>query len=194
MRRFAFYTGLFFLLMVASCGGGDVTVLGEGSYHVGAGYSRVFLLPDGTRVTLSPQTTISLEKGYGKDNRGITLSGEALFDVPKTPNWPLVVHTRDLRIEVLGGGEPRSDVSGTRDLKTGILRARFRIDAPGDRPGEEVDLLEGRIKAGKAFHSDTDNEPETLESGEMVMVNQDIDLIEKEKLNPEELSKLRARW
>jgi transmembrane sensor len=184
MRRFAGYTGLFFLLAAASCGGGEVTVLGEGSYHVGAGYSRLFRLPDGTRMTLSPQTTITLKKGFDKDNREIHLSGEALFDVPKAQNWPMVVNTRDLRIEVMGAG----------DARTGVLRARFRVDAFGDRPGEEVDLLEGRIKASKAYHSDTDNEPEVLDAGEMVMVNRDIDLIEKEKLSPEDLARLRAKW
>jgi transmembrane sensor len=184
MRRSLFFIGVFTSIALWSCGGGDVTVLGSGSYHVGAGYARTFLLPDGTKAILSPQTTIALEKGYGKDNRVIHLSGEALFDVPKAANWPMVVDTRDLRIEVLDTG----------DMRTGVLDSRFRVDAPGDRPGEEVDLLEGRIKASKTFHSDTDSEPEILDGGEMVMVNQDVDLMEKEKLSPEELARLRARW
>jgi ferric-dicitrate binding protein FerR (iron transport regulator) len=184
MYRYTVFAGLLMMLAAVSCGGGEVTVLGEGSYHVGAGYNRVFRLPDGTRVTLSPQTTISLEKGFGKDNREIHLSGEALFDVPKAPNWPMTINTRDLRIAVMGAEDP----------PTGGLRARFRVDAPGGRPGEEVDLLEGRIKASKAFHSDTDNVPEVMDAGEMVMVNRDVDLIEKEKLNPEEIARLRARW
>jgi transmembrane sensor len=167
---------LFLMITVAlyGCGDGDITVLKEGSYHVGAGYGRTFLLPDGTKVHLSPQTTISLDKGYGKDNREIHLSGEALFDVPKAPNWPLVVDTRLLRIEVLG--------------------TRFRVDAFWEKPGEEVDLLEGRIKAKKTYPSDTDNEPAVLDAGEMVMINRDIDLMEKEKLSPEEVDKLRAKW
>ena len=68
--------------------------------------------------------------------------------------------------------------------------SRFHVAADRSKPGEEVDLLKGKLKAKKSYHSTTDNEPETLVGGEMVMINQDIDLMEKEKLSPAELDKL----
>jgi hypothetical protein len=40
----------------------------------------------------------------------------------------------------------------------------------------------------KSYHSDSDNEPVVLHSGEMVMINTDIDLMEKEKLDSVQLS------
>jgi transmembrane sensor len=165
---------LFGLLAVASCGSGDVSVLGEGSYHVGKGMGRSFRLPDGSQVFLSPETSITLTKGFGRDNRDIQLDGEARFDVVAKPGSPLVIHTRDLVIEALG--------------------MRFKVNAYRDKPGEEVDVLTGGLRVRKSYHSDTDNEPEVLKDGEMVMINHDIDLMEKEALNASELEKLSGEW
>ncbi|GGB15541.1 hypothetical protein GCM10011511_44190 [Puia dinghuensis] len=166
-------------LVVAACHGRQGSALGEGtSFHVGAGYPRTFGLPDGSTVVLNPGTSVFVAKGFGKDNREIQLDGEAVFEVVGMPGRPFIVHTRDLMVEVLdsaGGG------------------ARFHADAYRSKPGEEVDLLEGRLRATKSYHSDTDNEPETLGAGEMVMINHDIDLMEKEKLSPAELEKLKEK-
>jgi transmembrane sensor len=160
--------------LFGSCGAGDTTVLGTGSYHIGKGSGRLFRLPDGSSVFVSPETTISLAKGFGRDNRDVELDGEARFDVAAKPGLPMVVHTRDMVIQVLG--------------------TRFKINAYRDKPGEEVDLLTGALKVTKSYHSDTDNEPEELKAGEMVMINRDIDLMEKEALNAEELDKLKGLW
>jgi ferric-dicitrate binding protein FerR (iron transport regulator) len=162
------------VLAAVSCGSGDVSRLGEGSYHVGKGAGRSFQLPDGSTVVMSPETTISLAKGFGRDNREIQLDGEARFDVVAKAGQPMVIHTRDLVIEVLG--------------------TRFKVDAFRDKPGEEVDLLSGSLRVKKSYHSDTDNEPEVLKEGEMVMINHDIDLMEKEALSPAELEKLKGLW
>ena len=170
----AFCLTLISCLTLVSCGSPEASKLGEGSYHVGRGSGRSFVLPDGSRVTVSPGTTITLAKGFGRDNRDIDLDGEARFDVAATPGYPLVIHTRDLVIEVLG--------------------TRFHVDAFRAGPGEEVDLLTGRLRVKKSYHSDSDNEPEVLEAGDMVMINHDIDLMEKEKLSPDELNKLKAMW
>ena len=151
-------------------------MLGEGaSFHVGAGYPRSFRLPDGSTVLVMPNTTVATSRGFGKDNRGLEVDGEVMIEVPGLAGPPFVVHTRDLVIEVLGGG------------------ARFHVDANRARPGEEADLLEGRLRVRKSYHSDSDNEPEELAGGEMVMVNRDIDLMEKERLSPAELDKVKEK-
>ena len=159
----------------ASCGTGEATQLHEGAgYHVGKGSGQTFRLPDGTVIVASPETTISLSKGFGKDNREVELDGEARFDVATKPDWPMVIRTRDLVIEVLG--------------------TRFKVNAYRDKPGEEVDVLTGSLRVRKSYHSDTDNEPEVLKGGDMVMINHDIDLMEKEALSPAELEKLKEMW
>jgi transmembrane sensor len=170
------YNLLFMAMMIAACHSGPGNVLGEGmSYHVGAGYSRSFRLPDGSTVVVMPGTTVTTAKGFGKNNRDLDVDGEVIVEVSGAASWPFVVHTRDLVIEVLAGG------------------SRLHVDASRSRPGEETDLLEGRLRVRKSYHSDTDNEPEVLAGGEMVMINRDIDLMEKEKLSPAELDKVKEK-
>ncbi len=164
-------------LVLASCGGRSAPniILGEGSrYENGTGGSQRLGLPDGSHILISPGTVIVLAKGFGKDNRGLDLDGEAMFEVKPAAAAPFVVHTGNLKIEVLG--------------------TRFRVDAVRKRAGEEVDLLEGQLRVTKSYHSDTDNEPEVLAAGEMVMINREIDLMEKEKLSPAELDKVKAMF
>lgn len=151
----------------------DNVTLGDGTrYKNGSADSREVRLPDGTQVVLRPGTEVTLAKGFGISNRDLDLDGEAIFEVAGSAANLFVVHTRNLEIAVLG--------------------TKFHVDAFRKNAGEQVDLLEGRLRVKKSYHSDTDNEPEVLEAGEMVMINRDIDLMEKEKMSPAELDKVKA--
>ena len=129
-------------------------------------------MPDGSHVVLRPGTQITIAKGFGAGNRDLELDGEAIFEIEGRPEKPFIVHTGNLEIAVLG--------------------TWFHVDAFRKNAGEQVDLLEGRLRIKKSYRSDTDNEPEVLEAGDMLMINRDIDLMEKEKMNPDELKKLKA--
>jgi transmembrane sensor len=160
-------TGLVFV----SCGAGEGSVLGEGQYHVGAGSGRLFRLPYGGTVFLKPNSTIGLAKGFNKDNREISLDGEAFFEL-STTGAPVILKTKDLVI----------------DVSQGV----FRVDANRSSSGEEVDLLEGRMRVRKSYRSDTDSATESLGPGEMVMINRDIDLMEKEKMSQGEIDRVKG--
>jgi transmembrane sensor len=163
------------VVLLAACHGGtsrNIT-LGEGTqYTNNSGDSHEVSLPDGSGVVLRPGTQLSVAKGFGKENRELELDGEAIFKVAGSAGRPLVLHTRNLEITVLG--------------------TLFHVDAFRKNAGEQVDLLEGKLRVKKSYHSDTDNEPEVLDAGDMVMINRDIDLMEKEKMSPAELEKVKA--
>ena len=160
-------SGLVFL----SCGGGEDGVLREGQYHVGAGAGRSFSIPGIGKVFLEPNSTIGLARGFGKDNREITLDGVALFELTVT-GAPVSLKTKSL----------------VMDVSAGV----FRVDASRSSPGEEVDLLEGQLSVRKDYRSDTDSVAEVLGPGEMVMINRDIDLMEKEKMNQAEIDRVKG--
>jgi ferric-dicitrate binding protein FerR (iron transport regulator) len=130
-------------------------------------------LPDGSRVMKKNRTVIRLSKTFNQKERVLDLDGEAIFEIVADAHRPFIIHTRNLEIAVIG------------------TETRMRVDAYRSNAGEQVDLLEGRLRVKKSYHSDTDNEAEFLEGGEMIMINRDIDLMEKEKLDSAELSKLR---
>lgn len=157
-------------------------------YESGTERRKEIRLPDGTGVVMHAGTvlrwgspgnsgkTAAGEEGgsVGKKadsadqgSRELWIEGEAMFDVNADAGKPFIVHTAYLQIMVLG--------------------TKFRLDARAKEPGEEVDVISGRLKVMKSYHSDSDNEPEIIQEGEMVMINRDIDLMEKEKMDGSEL-------
>jgi transmembrane sensor len=171
MRSYRLFIGLITGLVFGSCGAGEDGVLRQGQYHVGAGSGRSFRLPYGGTVFLKANSTIGLAKGFNEDNREISLDGEALFEL-STTGAPVILKTKDLVMDVRGG--------------------IFRVDASRSSSGEEVDLLEGQMRVRKSYPSATDSAAEVLGPGEMVMINRDIDLMEKEKMSQQEIDRVKA--
>lgn len=126
-------------------------------------------LPDGSRVLLDPSSIIRLSPGFNKADRQLFLEGAALFRTGMHNLLPFIVHTKALTMTVTSSA------------------AAFKVDGFPNSPGEEVDLLSGELQAIKSYHSKTDNEPAKLIGGEMVMINTDIDLMEKENFDSSEL-------
>jgi transmembrane sensor len=158
-------------------------VVGSGTRYVNnAGGRQTVNLPDGSRVVLMDGTTIIVSKGFGKEDRDVEIDGQGLFVVRASGGMgdmgarPFMVHTGNLLIQVGGWG------------------ARFAVEAVRKQPGEEADLLDGKLRVTKSYHSDTDNEPEELGAGDMVMINREIDLMEKEKMTGPEEDKVKEKY
>lgn len=60
------------------------------------------VLPDGSRVTLGPQSRLFYQKAFADSVREIYLSGEAFFEVQKNPGRPFLVKTDAVTTRVLG--------------------------------------------------------------------------------------------
>jgi transmembrane sensor len=61
------------------------------TYATGVAERRDIDLPDGTRVTLGPATTLRVAAGYNGRERRVDLSGEAWFDIHHDPERPFEV-------------------------------------------------------------------------------------------------------
>lgn len=66
------------------------------------GMLSTITLPDGTKVTLNGGATLSYPTLFIAENREVSLSGEAYFDVKKDEKQPFIVHAEDLQVKVLG--------------------------------------------------------------------------------------------
>lgn len=84
-------------------------------------------LPDGTRVMVSANTTFTYPATFGKDNRKVSLSGEAYFDVTHNADLPFIVKSKKMNIKVLG--------------------TKFNIYAYPNENYFEASLVEGKIQA-----------------------------------------------
>lgn len=65
------------------------------------GGEYTLVLNDGTRVHLNSLSSLRFPVAFGAGRREVELTGEAYFEVSKS-GQPFVVHTRGMRIEVLG--------------------------------------------------------------------------------------------
>jgi hypothetical protein len=192
---------LLMTVLVSSCSNdtGHVAV-GSGTRYVNnAGGPQTVKLPDGSHVVLMDGTTIVVSKGFGKEDRDVEIDGQGLFVVqaPGMGSKPFVVHTGNLIIQVLdttGAGGSAGSGAGGSVAGTGGWDARFAVEAVRKQPGEESDLLDGKLRVTKSYHSDTDNEPEVLGAGDMVMINREIDLMEKEKMTGPEEDKVKEKY
>ena len=164
-------------LLAAGCrrGSGSGMSVGAGVRYVNnSGGMQWISLPDSSRVRIGEGTVIVVGTGFTAGSRAVDLDGEGMFEVHASTAGPFVVTTKNLIIQAVG--------------------TKFRVEAVRSTPGEEVDLLEGRLRVVKSYHSDTDNEPEVLDAGDMLMINREIDLMEKEKMNGEEADKAKSKF
>lgn len=123
-------------------------------------------LPDSSHVILNSASVLEVPANYLQGNRAVILDGDAFFTVvPSTDTF--TVTSDKLRATVLG--------------------TAFKMRSFASQHGATVYLLNGKIRVGKSYHSPTDNQPEILERGQMILANNEIDLMEKETYHPEEL-------
>lgn len=147
------------LLMAAAC----IVVLGTGyfllrqnnrlSEETGqfetiltrAGSKTLINLPDSSTVVLNSACQFGYNKGFGAGRREMQLSGEAYFDIRKSPEAPLVIHAGNVIIRVLGttfnvrANPEDSFVEAT--LLKGIIEVSLRSDPERKillRPNEKI--------------------------------------------------------
>jgi ferric-dicitrate binding protein FerR (iron transport regulator) len=119
---------------------------------------RLMSLADGTEIFYLSDTRVAPSSSY-PNSREIKIDGEAFVRVSAGAQ-PLISRSRLMVLKVTGA-------SG------------LRVTARSNETGEEADVLFGHVEATKAYPS-RENEPDILLDGEEVMVNETIDLQEKE--------------
>jgi transmembrane sensor len=174
MRKPIIY--LFVLGITACHGSGQSNIrLDDGTQYVNnSGDAQWVTLPDNSHVKLSSGTEVKLGPMFANGNRAVDIDGEGMFEVHPWAGKMFVVTTKNLLIVGLG--------------------TKFRVDAFRTKPGEEVDLLAGQLTIRKSYHSDLDSATEILDSGDMLMINREIDLMEKERMKPDELEKVKGKF
>ncbi|MET3880749.1 FecR domain-containing protein [Chitinophaga sp. OAE865] len=95
-----------------------------------AGEHKKIQLPDSTTVWLSPASTLAYTDAFGKENRELTLSGEAFFDVSTNAVKPFIIHSGRVTTRVLG--------------------TSFNIQAFDAQPDVAVTVLTGKVAVGNA--------------------------------------------
>lgn len=97
-----------------------ITVIAEN------GQISKIVLPDSSTVWLNSGSSIRYNNQYGIDNRNMTLSGQAYFDVSKNKQLPFIVSCRDIDVKALG---TKFDVSSYPDeTETSVVLETGRVE------------------------------------------------------------------
>lgn len=137
------------------------------TYEGQVGQRKQLQLTDSSTVILNAGSRLLVPQNFPQGGRELVLDGEAFFDAAPSAAQPLVVKTEILTITALGTG--------------------FKVRCFAAQPGATAYLLNGKVRVAKSYHSSSDNQPEILERGNMVLANKEIDLMEKETYDPAEL-------
>lgn len=90
------------------------------------GRQYLLVLPDGSRVWLNAASSINYPTVFAANDRSVTLTGEAYFEVAKDASKKFVVNANGVTTEVLG--------------------THFNINAYEDEKETRITLLEGSVK------------------------------------------------
>jgi ferric-dicitrate binding protein FerR (iron transport regulator) len=96
-------------------------------------------LPDGTQVWLNVGSRIKYDENYGKENRELTLTGEAYFDVARDASKPFILHTGKMDVKVLGTVFNVKAYPGDATTEAALIKGSIEVSFPG-RPQEKMIL------------------------------------------------------
>lgn len=99
------------------------------------------VLPDGTKVFLNSQSTLSFPTSFTGNERNVTLTGEAYFEVAKNPAMPFKINVANHQtVEVLGTHFNIMAYENDNNIETTLLEGSVKISSNGHqtmlKPGE----------------------------------------------------------
>jgi len=111
--------------------------------HTATIYKQV--LPDGTKVWLNPNASLSYPSKFGKF-REVTMQGEAFFDVSKDHKHRFVITSGNVLTKVWGTSFRIRSIPGENSTKVSVLTGKVSVSIPGKasntpKKNEEVILL-----------------------------------------------------
>lgn len=126
--------------------------------ETGKANMKRIVLPDGTRVLLNRQGTISYPEEFRDSVRAVKLSGEAYFEVTRAVK-PFIIQTDKLSTQVLGTSFVVKAYPGDHQSKVTLITGKVAVQHTGTRdrvvllPGQEATSFNGRIAVKE--HIDT---------------------------------------
>ncbi|GGB11644.1 FecR family protein [Puia dinghuensis] len=96
-------------------------------------------LPDNTKVWLNAGSNIQYEKNFGIDNREVSLTGEAFFDVAPDAARPFVIHARKVDVRVLGTSFDLKSYPTDKTTEATLIKGSIEISIRS-RPSDKIIL------------------------------------------------------
>ncbi|HEX3024922.1 MAG TPA: FecR domain-containing protein [Chitinophagaceae bacterium] len=133
-------------------------------------------LADGSQVWLNSASSITFPNIFIGNQRNVTITGEAYFEVAHNTAQPFIVKVNEMKVEVLGTHFNINSYSDEDEIKTTLLEGRIKINTSADtkilNPEQQAQLN----KAGslKVIHHVNINEVIAWKEGDFIFENSNI--------------------
>ncbi len=109
------------------------------------GQKLTMMLPDGSRVHLNAESSITYPEKFGDNTRTVTLTGEAYFDVVKNKEKPFIVHTGQVEAIVLGTSFNVNAFPEQDEIAVSLVTGKVKVlpKSDGQHSVKEVVLIKG---------------------------------------------------
>ena len=108
------------------------------------------MLPDGSKITMEPRSSIKFTKHLAGRERKVYLHGKAFFSVAKDPQRPFKVCTKEVITKVLGTSFTVSAFPWEKDVKVSVATGKVSVYAKG-RNGREKKPKEVILTANQLY-------------------------------------------
>lgn len=131
----------------------------------GKGERASVVLPDGTKVYLNSQSTLTYPASFAFDRRSVNLTGEAYFEVKHDVSSPFVVSTPQAKVKVLGTTFNLYAYPGNNLFEATLVEGKVEV-IPDNSSGKAISLSPRQkvcydTETGKVEVSETDLRVET---------------------------------
>jgi transmembrane sensor len=114
---------------------------------VARGQKSQLILPDGTQVWINSDSKISYPDNYGKKNRMVRLTGEAMFKVAKDADKPFFVDAGVAKVKVLGTTFNLKSYPEENEIETSLIEGSVEFSIQPENPESSAKTL--KIKPGE---------------------------------------------
>lgn len=109
-------------------------------------------MPDSTEVYMNSGSTLRYDAGYNTNNRTVTLSGEAFFDVRTNPDKPFIVQAGQLTVTATGTRFNVLSYYNENRIETTLEKGEINVTVEGKdpiivEPGQQVVYYQRTKKA-----------------------------------------------
>jgi transmembrane sensor len=94
-------------------------------------------LEDGTVIWLHPQSKIQLAPSFSRNNRNVTLKGEAFFEVAKDHNHPFSISTGRITTRVLGTSFNISAYT-SENIQVSVMTGKVMVELANGNNGKQT--------------------------------------------------------
>jgi hypothetical protein len=104
---------------------------------------RIAVLPDGSEVTLAPESELRFSKSFDATQRVVYLEGEAFFNVSRDTARPFLVYASQVVTKVLGTSFTVKAFREEKSITVAVRTGRVSVSTHGDRDAKNT----GGVKA-----------------------------------------------